>query len=281
MASMIYKYCPPNRFTLENLAAGIIFCRHPGEFNDPFEFWAMVHEGVPELRDDNERFRAAVAAWGFPGTAIDSLPLDRDTLKAYFDGLADGAPPMDIIYDRGRVACFSSDPANLLMWSHYADGLRGCCLGFDNEKLVPETETTFLADVQYLKNPPVIDTLVYAVTEDLFHYAIDHGYEEYEGETFRKQLNAMMRLALASKPEEWHYENERRLIVHTKPDDKGPYLHTYESPALHRIIVGERMDRGYRAALKETIGRLGSPVLTHEAMRSRTTYGLTIQDVVL
>src|SRR5262245_15519812 len=52
VASIIYKFCPPNRFTLENLAAGTIFCRHPGEFNDPFEFWAMVHEGVPELRDD-------------------------------------------------------------------------------------------------------------------------------------------------------------------------------------------------------------------------------------
>jgi hypothetical protein len=281
LTSLIYKYCPPNRFTLDNLRSRTIFCRHPGQFNDPFEFWATVQEGVPDFREDEARFRAAVAAWGFPGDIIDNLPLDRDTLKDYFDGLADGAPSMNLIYDRARVSCFSSDAANLLMWSHYSDGMRGCCLGFDSCLVATETESCFFADVQYMKSPPVIDTLVYAVVEDLFNYAIEHGYEEYDGESLRKQLNELMALALSSKPEEWRYEKERRLIIHTKPADTGSCLHRYTAPALQRVIIGEKMDPGYRLELMAVISQLDAPVVVQEAVRSDATYSLTIRDLVL
>ncbi len=281
MPDLIYKCCLPNHFTLENLRSRSIFCRHPHELNDLFEFWAIVRDGLPSFDDDDEWFQAAVAAWGFPGSKITDLPLGRETYLQYFGDLADRAPPMNIIYNPARVSCFSSDPVNLLMWSHYADGLRGCCLEYDGQCLVTESETTFVADVEYVESPPAIDTLVYAVTEDLFYYAVDHGYQEYEGEAFRIRLNSMMRGALASKPREWEYERELRLLVHTRQDDKAPIRHKYPVNALKSIIVGERMDDEYRTALRRVVDQLGVSVATQMAARSPDTYSLTLRDVAL
>lgn len=278
---MIYKYCPPSEYTLKNLAGHTLYCRHAHDFNDPFEFWATVHEGLPPFDDDDERFRAAVAAWGFPGTKLKDLPLDHDTFKEYFGGLCDGAPLIDLIYNRSRISCFSSDPRNLLMWSHYADGLRGCCLGFDSNSVAAESETVFITDVDYVSRPPVIDTLVYAVTEDLFNYAIDHGYEEYEGEQYRLQLNGMMAKALASKPVEWSYEKESRLIIHTRQDDRNPVHHQYPPEALKCAIIGEKCSDAFRAELRAVLATLRVPVPTQVAVRSAGCYELALGDVAI
>lgn len=44
---MIYKFSPPNKYSLDNLRNSILYCRHYGDFNDPFEFWSCYLEGVP------------------------------------------------------------------------------------------------------------------------------------------------------------------------------------------------------------------------------------------
>lgn len=278
---MLYKYCPPSRFTLDNLASHSLYCRHPHDFNDPFEFWATVHDGLPDFDDDDDRFRAAVAAWGFPDTKLKDLPLDYDTLVDYLGGLCDGSPDLTTIFNRARVSCFSSDPRNLLMWSHYADGLRGCCLGFDCRTVATESESVFITDVQYVERPPAVDTLVYAVTEDLFYYAVDHGYEEYEGDKFRVHLNGIMGPALASKPIEWNYEKERRLIIHTRQDDMTPIHHQYPIDALKCVIIGERISNTFRAELRKVLRRLGTPVPTLIAVRSTGCYEISLNDLAI
>jgi hypothetical protein len=278
---MIYKYCPPGEYTIKNLAAHTFYCRHAHDFNDPFEFWATVHDGLPPFDDDNERFRAIVAAWGFPGAKLKDIPLDHNTLIEYFGELRDGAPLIDLIYNRSRINCFSSDPRNLLMWSHYADGLRGCCLGFDAKRVAKESETVFITDVHYVTRPPMIDTLVYAVAEDLFNYAIDHGYEEYEGEQYRLQLNSMMAKALASKPVEWSYEKESRLIIHTRQDDRNPVLHQYPVDALKCVIIGEKCTDTFRTELRTILATLKVPVQTLVAARSAGCYELALQKIAI
>lgn len=277
---MIYKYCPPTRFTVENLAHHSVYCRPPCEFNDPFEFWSTVHNGLPTFNDDDDRFRAAVAAWGFPGTKLKDLPLDHDTFLEYFGSLCDSAPDLHSIYDHARVSCFSSDPRNLLMWSHYADGLRGCCLGFDCDHFAVTSETLFITDVQYVRSPPVIDTLVYAVTEDLFLYAIDHGYEEYEGESFRKQLNDIMARALASKPLEWQYEKERRLIIHTREDGLLPIQHSYPPQSLQTVILGERMSDEFKGLLRSVLQSMPH-VSLQQAVRSTGTFEIRLENTAI
>lgn len=278
---MIYKFANPNEHALKNLSSVSLYCRHYEDFNDPFEFWAIVHCGMPDFADDDERFHSAVAAWGFPDHVLSELPVDLDTLKDYFEGLADGEIVFPHIYNHSRVSCFSSDPSSLLMWSHYADGLRGFCIEFDDDLLISEDEYTFLCPVNYVEEPPVVDSFVYAVTEDQFYYAIDHGYEEYDGESFRADLNGMMKKALASKPLEWRYEKEVRLVVNTRNNDKSPILHQYNQEALKSIIIGERMPESYKTGIRDVLAKLDYHVNTKIAVRSRERYEINIEEFEL
>ena len=111
-SSLIYKFCPPGDHPLKNLESGVLFCRHYADFNDPFEFWTRVVGDVPDQRAEPDRFRQAVRAWGF-----DPTDLDYDTSE-FFQSLAEAEPPFDAIFDHTRIACFASEPDNLLMWSH-------------------------------------------------------------------------------------------------------------------------------------------------------------------
>lgn len=274
---MIYKFTPPSPYALSNLQMHGLFCRHFADYNDPFELWAKIKDGLPEFDDNNERFQNAIAAWGFPETKKAELPLDEEDLMEYLGGLVDGAPLF--IFDHARITCFSYDQKNLLMWSHYADGLRGFCIEFDESKIFKEDERSFMVPVNYADKPPVIDTFVYAVTQDLFEYAIDHGYEEYEGESFRSELNRMIRYAVASKPKEWMYEQEVRLVIITDSDDRSPVIHTYPPESVKSIIIGEKMPDEYKSQLIEAAQSAGLSIPFKIASRSPDFYELVINEL--
>jgi hypothetical protein len=82
---MLYKFCAPTRHSLGNLRRQQLICRHYGDFNDPFEFWALVVQGVL-TPFEYERFQAAMAGWGFPDIT------NAEPQEEYFDSLA-GAEP--------------------------------------------------------------------------------------------------------------------------------------------------------------------------------------------
>ncbi|ROT94445.1 DUF2971 domain-containing protein [Histidinibacterium lentulum] len=65
-------------------------------------------------------------------------PQDEDVI-AYFNECKDYQPPFQEMRDGVRIACFGSQRDNLLMWSHYADGLRGFCIVFDENLVVSAT----------------------------------------------------------------------------------------------------------------------------------------------
>src|SRR3546814_20770450 len=62
-----------------------------------------------------------------------------------------------------RISCFSSEADNLLMWSHYGDGLRGFCIAFDEEAITRGATTGSVLAVAYLDAPPPVDSFIYGV----------------------------------------------------------------------------------------------------------------------
>jgi Protein of unknown function (DUF2971) len=274
---MIYKFCAPSQYALTNLESESLYCRHFEDYNDPFEFWGKLERGLPAADDNNERFRRAIAAWGFPDTKKEDLPLDEDLYIDFFGSLAENAPLFT--FENSRICCFCPEISNLLMWSHYADGLRGFCLKFDETALFKPDEHIALVPVIYSDKPPVIDTLVYSVTEDQFEYAVEHGYEEYEGELRRMELNEMLQAAFASKPAEWSYEKEVRLIIQSPQEDKNPMSYKYASNALKSIIIGEKMPADFRLRIANVLTKLKTDITTKIAVRSSQEYRLIIEDI--
>lgn len=126
------------------------------------------------------------------------------------------------------VCCLSTNPDNILMWTHYADAHRGICLRFtpickklskfDNDQVHFE----YAYPVTYSVNRPVINVL-----------------EKYGDE----HLN----LALLTKADYWSYENEWRMIGYRE----GPGLYDFPAICLDGIIFGARVSPEHRQEIME------------------------------
>lgn len=287
---MIFKFCPPSQYSLDNLRMASLFCRHFEDFNDPFEFWSSFAEGAPD-GSEPERLVSALAAWGFPD------PSTAEPYDEYFKSLADGQPAFAARMNRMRIACLASDSTNLLMWSHYADGLRGFCIGFDEQVLVDGSDQAYLTHVEYLDEPPAVDNFLFAVAADQydFHMAAiaerprneaylgpdpitDTAYKAVADESMNL-MKTLWRQAFAVKPREWQYEGEHRLLIETDAGDKSPFLHRYPRDAVRQIIVGERMPDTYRSQLVELVTREFPEARVLMAVRSKSSFAISFEDV--
>lgn len=80
----LYKFSGPTEYALQNLENGVIFCQHYSAYNDPFEFWSNIHEGIPDAQQEPDRFLAAKKAWG-----CDWMSPDDEDLIEYFAACLD------------------------------------------------------------------------------------------------------------------------------------------------------------------------------------------------
>lgn len=56
-----------------------------------------------------------------------------------------------------KICCFSMDPDDMLLWSHYSNNHKGVCIEVDTDSSVSEgvsfTPVRYKNDIQFLKNP--------------------------------------------------------------------------------------------------------------------------------
>lgn len=299
-AKCLFKFHAPTSYALQNLKEGTLLCQHYAAYNDPFEYWARIVEGVPDPEQEPERFIAAARAWGFDVETIAEArtePLIWENFDEYFDECRCYAPPFDVMREGMRIACFGSEQDNLLLWSHYGDGLRGFCVVFDEHLITNSEFKGYLLDVSYLKSPPVVDSFVYGIAWDQDWYsqtAIQETnarikyqgkpelraeiqmYEE-SGAGALKTMRDIWQQVFATKPAEWSYERERRLLVQTDKSDNTPLLRSYPREAVRAVIVGERMSEAYRAELLAMLEKKYAGVPVRTARRAQSAYALVIE----
>ncbi|WP_193143523.1 DUF2971 domain-containing protein [Meridianimarinicoccus sp. MJW13] len=182
------------------------------------------------------------------------------------------------------------------MWSHYADGLRGLCLVFDDDELLEASpRSTFAVNVAYQKNPPTADAFIYAIANDQMDFHLmsieeaedrskhigerDPFVEDYRkvaGDAYLSKTEILQRV-FATKPLEWEYEAERRLLVRASGNDTEPIFHRFPKTALREILIGERMPDSFRARLEALVAEHYSHVSTRAVARSSSTYRLKIR----
>ncbi|MEZ8918559.1 DUF2971 domain-containing protein [Vibrio lentus] len=289
----LFKYFPPSDNAIKNLQNNVIYCQHYSKYNDPFEFWNHIYDGIPDPIEEPERFSAALKEWGMDGCD----PNDSD-LNAYFDECKDYQPPFEKMRDSIRLACFASDDDNMLMWSYYADGLRGFCIVFDEPHFLNDDEQAYVLDVRYQQEPPTIDSFVYAIASDQEWYnqvAIEETqaklqyfgdlhneqsmiplYEKY-GALAEEQMKKIWQDVFAVKPIEWNYENERRLLVHTNSFDDKPISYPYPRSSVREVILGERMDSNFKDQILSIINTHYPKVVIKTAKRAKNQYSIVIE----
>jgi len=289
MTREIYKFSGQTEYALQNLENGVIFCQHYSAYNDPFEFWARIHDGLPHPNKEPERFKAAKKAWG-----AEWMKDGDEYLAEYFASCIEDQPPFRRWINNTRIACFGTEPDSLLMWSHYGDGLRGFCIVFDESMLLETEGNSFFVDVDYVNNPPTVDAFVWATVDGLIEYnaselekisgkhngASSEGMSEPElrGELERATLiqQQMLRALFATKPIAWEYEHERRLLVQAKNSDKLPLMDSFPKNAIKEIILGELMPDEYRKRVLAIMKKHYPSGRIKNARRARECFSLVI-----
>jgi hypothetical protein len=157
----LYKYQPFSGQTLTALKVRTIWFGRASNLNDPFDcavpivFAPVTLDGCRRLLDEKtsnewtqlksqERY---VTANGEP-TELLRQAVERQGQATFRDHAEKG-------YLQQGVSCFSEEPDNTLLWSHYGGGHRGICLELDTSSPVLHR----LHKVHYTDEIPVVDVV--------------------------------------------------------------------------------------------------------------------------
>lgn len=277
---MLYKFRAATEQSFDALSRRMLHAQHFTRFNDPFECGAHFLSGQIDREAEPARFAAMIAAWGFED--LESAPLEGT--EEYFEQFE----TFDLGLSRPglRICCFASAADNLLMWSHYGDGLRGFCIEFDETLLLGAvsdlSSRPFITDVNYADEPPVVDGMVLGVLDDQIDYAYMCFHSEKdefwlsEAKRLEGEIENLYKLGFATKPREWSYERERRLIFQTDQHDLAPLEVNFPAEAVRSITVGELMPADDMKQI-ETIAAATYPLASIRTARRRpSTYKVGI-----
>lgn len=259
---------------------------HYEKFNDPFECRANVLTGFPNKLDKSER-RLKIF------NALDFNDLADKTANEHYDECAklliESQPNVPTIINRARITCFSKKADDLLMWSHYADGLRGFCVEYEQDSLFLNHSNLYdFYDVEYKESPAIIDTAIMAVLNDKISDnadALDSQMTISEEQVCRRDLgsslsdlNQIIKSMLATKPINWKYEEEVRLIAYSFDEDQNGMSLNYLPRAIKSIIFGEKMPPKQICALKRLFQKSSFSVEFKTAKRVAGSFDIIIED---
>ncbi|WP_425654728.1 DUF2971 domain-containing protein [Vibrio campbellii] len=152
---------------------------------------------------------------------------------------------------------------NTLMWGHYAGGLRGFCLVFDEEKITHSIfENTqrqaYPTAVRYSDEPANFEaTNIVTITNNIFAPNTD------------ADILQMLLSVSATKSLDWKGENEVRFLSHS-----GEQLVSYEAQALVKVIIGDKMPSEDKAKLKAILDAKYPHIEIKTAKTKRESYEL-------
>ncbi|WP_190324447.1 DUF2971 domain-containing protein [Pseudomonas profundi] len=246
-----FKYLPFNEGSLNVLREGTWKYTHPARFNDPFDCSPVLDplSAASFVRKRPEIFAAAAKHKGYsPAKRIEHK---QRMLKKLEQAVASGEFNRGLVEGIG-VCCFTLNPTNLLMWSHYAQQHQGFVVEFRLDL------TTTPAPIAFHHFPMPV---VYSVDRPILQL----GDESAEAECYR------------TKSVDWSYEEELRSLRQVGDGTIQPYSREH---LLVSVVAGCRMDPSDGKALIEAARKasldIGRDVPVYDAQLSQTKYKVLI-----
>lgn len=277
----MYKYSTFSEYSITNIINRELFMNHYDSFNDPFECWYRILEDFPNY-DEPKRLEALREVWGCDKEFF------QEHYNSYVEELSGSDAGIDRLINHARISCFCKEPDNLLMWAHYANGMRGFCLEFDRKSLVDERAFVKIYEVDYREEPAEIDLAIYKIYLDqsfsnsrclhMAHDSNDKTSLSADKARLSKIDDDLYRVSLATKPREWEYEEEIRVVVQTPLEDKVGYSLEYPHHAIKSLIVGEKMPSKMKLALKEVFESSKYTVAFKTAKRNKDGFTIRLED---
>lgn len=266
MIPKLYKYRSINEtnwnYTLEIILKNSVYFSAPKDFNDPYEtqfrvelidknninnFKKVVKKMVPKYHNmtNNEAEKDIQ-------DTINKVGLFR--IQEVWWELA--LKSHQFFSNKIGIYCLSASPDNMLMWGHYSDGHRGVCIEFD-DSTENKIFSKSLVKVNYKDTLPLISLkdLLY------FDYSISKSI-------------AMLKV-FSTKPKEWKYEKEWRLLDVIR----GSGVHKVGNNIISRVILGSSIDFKKKNKLIQIIKTKTPHIKIIQAMKDPDKFGLRFFDI--
>lgn len=247
---VIYKYVSLEDAKRVLLGRTLKFS-NPDSFNDPFDCYYELLEFLV-----TEEFIRQHIDLGILKLAPNEVSMTLDELvSVYSEYYNFENPEVRLPFDDAMknvwISCFSEINNDILMWSHYADKHKGCCIGFSLSGLL-ETFTFQLRTVRYT---------------DVF--------EKYD---YCSNSSAALDHMITTKSVKWKYEKEIRLLTRMKEvpimDGFGIVPISLKAPAT--IIIGSKHPNPQQ--FKEELLDSGYPrKVFKKAIQSKNSFQLSIE----
>lgn len=254
----IYRYSsllPEDETSIDRLKDVVLRSRlwlsSPEDFNDPFDSKAQaVYE--PDTRKRRAKIEQLVRthaphlSWSEKREKINQM-MARTPSQWHVES----AQILEKNSTSLGISCFTDDPRNLLMWSHYARHHRGICLQFE---VVRDINVFARAQaVEYTNDYPLFN---------IFTFTMDD----------------LSRLML-SKFKDWEYERERRIVC---PDGAHKWLR-FSPNALTGVILGTKAGDKSLSTIKQVLAERSDLQLPrinlYQAHQHASSYRLRIRRI--
>jgi hypothetical protein len=258
-APKLYRFFSDNLNNFTSLSTSYLWFSAVSDFNDPFEGCVtdLVSYAKPEKYDDGRfinLFKNSSAFSHISRLEKEKMLLNIRTegktnwskFKSEQLGIFESAHKKTLAnhLEKYRWCCFSQvseevQHPNLsrLMWSHYANGLRGFLVEFEKERLIDSLEGHLGEDV--LISPMTYDKL-----------APINFYDELA--TLVEDGSPTMGKLISLKSNDWKYESEFRIGAKSS-------IVQYDANVISRVIIGAKMNSRYKELLMSVLR--GHPVL--------------------
>lgn len=235
MPAQLYKYSGLKEGRLERMRRLVVkselYFPPPSAFNDPLDcrippsfdasrlaieqFWRWrVKEWLPQedRRTHKKRINQMVLN---SKTKVGQEQLTKEVFKTL---------------DKNGIACFAKDPANMLLWSYYAEGHSGIAVRF-NMALGHFATSQFLPiEVRYSNDLPVINF-------------------------YKVKTHELLRTLFGTKSLAWKHEEEWRLVL------RGSFGYVCLPPAMiDAVILGMRTEVKTEGTIREWLKDRVPPV---------------------
>lgn len=242
MERIFHKYRGDSEFTESIITSGKVFLATAHQLNDPFE--CSIKDICKEWMDERikegmqaslsgfalaalQAIRTGDGFFGVPPAAVQSVldsVLKAGALEASYEAWRrfmlehTGHPPSDCrtlflkldaqLVETG-IFSLSCDPAQELMWAHYADQHRGLCLGFRQVAGSKLADPAHCLPVIYSNALPEMDT---GGLQTLMSIAMDTSGRPYTSSLKLAFTDKTFQRVVTTKPTGWSYEQEVRYI---------------------------------------------------------------------
>ncbi|HCR1993737.1 TPA: DUF2971 domain-containing protein, partial [Enterobacter hormaechei subsp. steigerwaltii] len=287
----LFKYCPISEYSIKSLVENKLYLNHLNMMNDSAEGFCNVISGFPDYNEKTERYDLILKTWcGESGW----LP-SEDEYNEYIDSMREIEPSVPELLDSARISCFTNTALNPTMWAHYARDRTGICIEFDENK-IKELEDMYIFDVKYLDRPPTVDTAVLTLIADQVEYNNDaifkgytDGYEHLYEQAFEEGRSVLWEVfngMLATKSQEWSYEQEKRLIYllsfpeeeQLAKNDKIGINISLPEGCIKSVILGERTTAHDKDLIIAAIKKHEGSIKLKRAVITQGEYLLSIRD---